>query len=212
LKGLFTQPAISFDIQLGKGTSANISSSVSRKLSELRNNQDEMNKQVFALLLFNSFIASDNAGISLAGTGQDVALSSVSKLVSNELNKLADKYLNGFELSFDLGNYTSTTADDSSSALELGIGLSKKLFNDRIRISANADVDLNAQSSNTGSNVVGDFVLEYQLTESGTYLLRVFRLNDFDILNDENTARNGVGINYRKVFGNALKNKKNKKN
>jgi len=211
LNGLITQPAISFDIQLGKGTSASISSSVGRKLDELRNDQDEMNKQVFALLLFNSFIASDNTGISLAGTGQDVALSSVSKLVSNELNKLADKYLSGFELSFDLGNYKSTTADDSSSAIEVGIGLSKKLFNDRIRISANADVDLNAQSSTTetGSNIVGDFVLEYQLTESGSYLLRVFRLNDFDILTDQNTARNGVGINYRKVFGKALKNKKN---
>ncbi len=207
LNGLFTKPEISFDIRLPEGVGNDVSSTVSRKLNDLRNDQDEMNKQVFSLLLFNSFIASENAGQSLAGAGQNVALSSVSKLLSNQLNQLAGKYLKGFELSFDLASYQSNFEDSAGPAVELGVGLSQKLFNDRITIKADADFNLANQSTAAGSNVAGDFVLEYQLTESGSYLLRVFRLSDFDILTDENTARTGVGINFRKSFGNVLKKK-----
>ncbi len=212
LKGLFTKPEISFDIRLPEGIGNDVSSTVSRKLNDLRNDQDEMNKQVFSLLLFNSFIASENAGQSIAGAGQNVALSSVSKLLSNQLNQLAGKYLKGFELSFDLASYQSNFEDTAGPAVELGVGLSQKLFNDRITIKADADFNLANQSTSAGSNVAGDFVLEYQLTESGSYLLRVFRLSDFDILTDQNTARTGVGINFRKSFGNVLKKRKNEKN
>lgn len=209
LNGLFTNPEISFDIRLPEGVGNDVSSSVSRKLNDLRNDQNEMNKQVFSLLLFNSFIASENAGQSLAGAGQNVALSSVSKLLSNQLNKLAGKYLKGLELSFDLASYQSNFEDSAGPAVELGVGLSQKLFNDRITIKADADFNL-ANQTTAGSNVAGDFVLEYQLTESGSYILRVFRLSDFDILTDENTARTGVGINFRKSFGNVLKKKSKK--
>lgn len=208
LNGLFTKPEIKFDIRLPEGIGNNVNSTVSRKLNDLRNDPDEMNKQVFALLLFNSFLATENAGESIAGAGQNIALSSVSKLLSNQLNDIAGKYFKGLELSFDFASYQSNFEDAAGPAVELGVGLSQKLFNDRITIKADADFNLANQSTTAGSNVAGDFVLEYQLTESGSYLLRVFRLSDFDILTDQNTARTGVGISFRKAFGNVLKNKK----
>lgn len=209
LNGLLTEPAITFDIQLDKSTGNEISSTVSRKLADLQNNQDEMNKQVFALLIFNSFIASENAGQSLAGAGQNVALSSVSKLLSNQLNKLATKYLKGLELNFDLASYQSNFEDTAGPTVEVGVGLSQKLFNDRITIKADADFNLANQSAtaSSGSNVAGNFILEYQLTEKGNYVLRVFRLSDFDIITDQNTDKTGVSINYRKAFGSVLKRK-----
>ncbi|MEM6320280.1 MAG: translocation/assembly module TamB domain-containing protein [Bacteroidota bacterium] len=207
LDGLFTKPTINFDIRLADGLDNDINSTVSRKLNDLRNDPDEMNKQVFSLLLFNSFIASENAGESLSGVGQDIALSSVSKLLSNQLNQLADKYLDGLELSFDLASYQSNFEDAAGPAVELGVGVSQKLFNDRITIKADADFNLANQSTAAGQNIAGDFVLEYQLTEQGNYLLRVFHISDFDVLTDQNTAKTGVGINFRKSFGNVLKRK-----
>ncbi|MEM1119823.1 MAG: translocation/assembly module TamB domain-containing protein [Bacteroidota bacterium] len=203
LEGQLLQPEISFDIKLAEGA-GDISSSVSRKLNDLRNDPDEMNKQVFSLLLFNSFLASENAGESLAGAGQNIALSSVSRLLSNQLNQLANKYLDGLELTFDLASYQSNFDNNNGTNVELGVGLSQKLFNDRITLKADADFNL-ANQQNTGQNVAGDFVLEYQLTESGSYILRVFHLSDFDILTDQNTSKTGVGINFRKAFGNVLK-------
>jgi len=207
LKGPLTKPEIDFDIQLADNATADVSSTFVRKLNELRNDPDEMNKQVFALLLFNSFLATENAGISLAETGQKVAFSSVSKLVSNQLNQLATQHVKGLELTFDLSSYETSVNNVLSSTVELGLGVSQKLFNDRVTIKADADINLSDQRPTSGSNIIGDFILEYELTPKGDYLLRVFHLSEFDILTDQNTGKTGVGIDFRKSFGNVLKRK-----
>jgi len=211
LKGLLEQPDITFDIQLMNSSANDASSTVARKLTQLRGDQGELNKQAFALLIFDSFIASDNAGQSLVGAGQNIALSSVSKLLSNQLNNLAGKYLKGFELNFDLASYQSNFQETASPTVELGVGLSQKLFNDRITFKADADFNLaNQSNSSSGSNIAGNFILEYQLTESGSYLIRVFRLSDLDIVTNLNTEKTGVGIDYRKAFG-KVRNRKSRR-
>lgn len=210
LKGPLTKPEINFDIQLADNGTADVSSSFIRKLNELRNDPNEMNKQVFALLLFNSFLATENIGISLSETGQRVALSSVSKLVSNQLNQLATQHVKGLELTFDLSSYETNVDNALSSTVELGLGVSQKLFNDRVTIKADADINLSDERPTSGSNIIGDFILEYELTPKGNYLLRVFHLSEFDILTDQNTGKTGVGIDFRKSFGNVLKRKRKK--
>ena len=204
LAGDLSGPQITFDIELPENEGTVITSAIERKLETLRNDSNELNKQVFGLLLLNSFIASSTASSTLAGLGESTIYSSVSKLFSNQLNKLAERYIKGVEVSIDVNSYRSEYLNQGAggTVTEVGVGLSKQLFNDRLTIKASGNVDLNSSSNNTGFNTIaGDFVLEYKLTESGNYLLKVFRKSDYDVLTDADATKNGVGFKLKKAFG-----------
>ena len=211
LNGDLLKPIVTFDIQIPENDGNVTNSAVSRKLIQMRNDPAEMNKQVFALLLFNNFFPTSNAGEILADAGENLALSSVSKIVTNQLNKLASNLIKGVEIKIDLDSYKSgnlSTDGNLNYTTELQVGLEKKLFNDRLTIKAGADVDLSSNSDADLTNLAGDFVLEYKLNESGNYLLLAFRKSDFDVLRDENTSRNGIGFSAKKSFGKKGKKKK----
>ena len=204
LTGDLSGPQITFDIELPENEGTVITSAIERKLESLRNDTNELNKQVFGLLLLNSFIASSTASSTLAGLGESTIYSSVSKLFSNQLNKLADRYIKGVDVSIDVNSYRSEYLNQGAggTVTEVGVGLSKQLFNDRLTIKASGNMDLNSSSSSTGFNTIaGDFVLEYKLTESGNYLLKVFRKSDYDVLTDADATKNGVGFKFKKAFG-----------
>ena len=210
LKGNLESPEISFDIDLPNNTSGAITDITNQQLQQLRANPDELNNQVFGLLLVNSFIVPDNANTNLIGTGEDVALSSVSKLFTNQLNRLADQYIKGVEVNFDVDSYRkgASTAETTSSVTEVDIGLSKQLFNDRLTIKASGTVDLeNTNQSTDFSSIAGDFLLEYKLTANGNYIIRAFRRSSFDILNSENTEKNGFSIFLKQSFDERRKKK-----
>ncbi|MFK7807870.1 MAG: translocation/assembly module TamB domain-containing protein, partial [Saprospiraceae bacterium] len=211
MDGDLADPQLSFDIDLPESEGSVVSSEIQRKLAELRNNKSELNKQVFGLLLLNSFIVS-NASSGFGSAGESAVLGSVSKFIGKQLNKLADKYIKGVEINFDLNSYKSEYANDGDGATvtELGIGVTKE-FNDRLSLKAGGNLDLNASSQSSGfSQIAGDFVLEYKLTESGNYLLKVFRRSDYDVLNEENSVRTGAGFSVKKSFGGKSKKKKRK--
>ena len=211
LKGTLDKPLIKLDIKVPSLESANLTSSIDRKLNELRNNPNELNNQVFGLLIFNSFILSDNAASGFGNLGSNIALSSVSSLISNQLNKLADKVVRGVDVDINVNSYDSEYANSGAggNVTEVGLKVSKQLFNDRLSISAGGNFDLSDQSSSSQSysSLIGDFVLEYKLTESGRYRVRVFSKTDYDRLLNENTNKNGVSIFFNRSFDSKLDDK-----
>jgi len=163
------------------------------------------------LILLNSFIASSGTS-EFADAGESAVLGSVSKLVSKELNKIADKYIKGVEIEFDLNSYKSQYTNDGSggAVTELGVGVTKKI-NDRLSFTATGNIDVDASAESSGfTQVAGDFILNYKLTKKGNYLLTVFRRSDFDVLNEENAVKTGAGISISKSFGGIKKNKNEK--
>ncbi|GJM35688.1 MAG: hypothetical protein DHS20C18_46890 [Saprospiraceae bacterium] len=204
IRGNLDSPEITFDIQLPESQSNVVSSTVARKLNQMKQDPNELNQQVFGLLLFNSFITSSNSSVVLTQAGQNVVISSVSKLLSNQLNRLADKFVKGVDISFDLDSYQNQYIDAGAggTVTQLQVGLSKTLFNDRLTIKAGGNVNLNAADSGKTdfSTIAGDFVLEYRLTPNGNYRLQVFRRSDYDVLNDANSSKSGIGIFFKKSY------------
>ena len=209
MTGNIAAPELNFNIEIPESEGSILSSEIQRKLAELQSNPNELNKQVFGLILFNGFIASSGSA-GFTDTGESVVLGSVSKFVSKQLNQITDKYIKGVQINFDLNSYKSQYANEGAGATvtEVGIGVTKK-FNNRLSFKAGGNFDLNSTAQSSGfSQVAGDFVLEYKLTDSGNYLLKVFRLSDYDVLNEENSVKTGAGISVSKSFG----GKKKKKN
>lgn len=203
LNGDLNQPALKFAIEVPEENGSLIDSRVQRRLELLNKNPNELNRQVFSLLLFQNFIQSDqHFSFNVAEAGEKVAYSSVASLFSSQLNKLADNYVKGVEINFDIDAYKDAySADNSELVTQLDVDLSKQFFNNRLKIQAGTNVDLRNNGSQANINALsGDYVIEYKLTKKGNYLLRVFRKDEFDILLDENTAKTGFSIFFKKAF------------
>lgn len=180
----------------------NSATAVGRRIADIESDQEALYNQVFSLLLLNSFFSAESSGGNLGNAAPNAALRSVSGLIEDRLNKLADNLIKGFEVNINLDSYNSSSLNSdrgNTSVTEFGLGISKRLFNDRLTIQAigNLNVD-NSSNSAAASGLAGDFIIEYKLNEKGNYSVSAFRKSDFNILEDESSNKNGVGIQYRK--------------
>ncbi|MDB4285696.1 translocation/assembly module TamB domain-containing protein [bacterium] len=208
IQGKAMKPDLSFNIMVPEAEKGGlVSSSLARRLAQIRENESELNKQVFGLLLFNSFVGDNQSGIGGANLGS-VAVSSVSNFINGQLNSLADKYVKGIEFNINLESYQSTSGGETSAISELEVGLSKQLFNERMTVSVGTGIGLESSSLQQASDtqltqISGNFVLNYKLTEDGRYSLRVFRKSDADdSLNGGGNTRvkTGIGASYKRSF------------
>jgi hypothetical protein len=203
LRGNIKEPIITFDIQIPDTQDDGVNSAINRKLADLRHNPEELNKQAFGLLVFNSFITDNSSSTSLGDSGANIALSSVSSLLTDQLNRFADQYIKGFEI--DIGVESFTQGADANAMTQMQVNVSKKLFEDRLTVNVGTNVNLNAENAGSVfqsnlSGITGDYVLEYKLTESGTYNIKVFHQSDYNAIEQSNAYKNGVGLIYRKSF------------
>ena len=199
MKGELLKPEISFDIRLKDGVtsaSGDVISNTKTKLEQIRANESELNKQVFALLLLNHFIG-DNPFESMGGlSAGTMARQSVNRLLSDQLNNLASNLIQGVELNFNL----ESTEDFSSGAREnrtdLNIAVSKRLFSDRLKVTVGSsfEVEGNQRQNEQATNIAGDIELEYALSKDGRYLLRVYRKNQYEVALQGQVIETGVGF------------------
>ncbi len=210
LDGELLSPELTFDIELPVQQGSVTNSTVLRKLQDIKSEPAELNKQVFGLLLFQNFILSQSS-TDLATAGENIALSSVSSLITSQLNNLVGGFSKVVEIGISVDSYKSDYGDGTSAtATELQLELRKRLFNDRLTIEVGSNVDLTGEqnvNSDGGFAFIGGFVLTYKLTKDGRYLIRAFNKNDFDIFSNSNVTENGVGVSFR----NSLKNPEGKK-
>ena len=206
MSGKLSEPVLAFDINIPESSNS-VTSSVTRALNKIKQNESELNKQVFSLLLFNSFTSTSNSG-NISSTGTSTAVRSVGNLINSQLNKLAGK-ADGLEINFNLDQYQDQFSDDGGQITDVELGISQSLFNDKIVISVGGNVGLESGQENGAlSNVAGDFILSYKITEDGKYNVKVFQKSDYDALNDANVWKTGAGFTYQNKFGRLRKIKK----
>jgi hypothetical protein len=134
--GELMRPEISFDIRLPEDRNYNVSgdveTNVRTRLSQLRRDESEINKQVFAVLLMNRFIGENPfASSGDAFSAGSLARQSVSKLLTEQLNALASGLIEGMTLEFDVASSDDYTTGERRSRTDLNVELSKQLLNDR---------------------------------------------------------------------------------
>ncbi|MFL5787135.1 MAG: translocation/assembly module TamB domain-containing protein [Flavisolibacter sp.] len=221
LTGELMQPEVAFDILLPEdknyGVSNDIVTDVQARLSQLREDHGEMNKQVFSLLLLGRFVG-DNPFQSSGGSGLDVgtyARQSVSKLLTEQLNQLAAGLINGVDINFDVVSTDDYTTGDRRNRTDLNIGLSKRLLNDRLKVTVGSNFELEGpQNSNQQSNNIADNIsADYQISRDGRYMLRFYRRNQYEGVVDGYIIETGLGfimsVDYNK-FSQILHRRKQK--
>jgi hypothetical protein len=187
LTGELMKPTVAFDILLPEdknyGVSNDIVTTVQYRLSQLRQDQGETNKQVFSLLLLNRFVgenpfASAGGGFSVAS----YARQSASKLLTEQLNHLAAGLINGVDVNFDVTSTEDYTTGSMRNRTDLNVQVSKRLLSDRLKISVGNNFELEGpqNSSQQGTNIAGNVAVDYQISRDGRYLIRFFRRNSYE--------------------------------
>jgi len=158
------------------------------------NNEQELNRQVFSLLLLKSFVTplalNAQSGVN-AGTAVGA---NATEMLSNQLSN----WLSQLSSNIDVGvNYTP---GNSLSNEELDLALSTQLFNDRLSIDGNVGLNNNTQTKT--SNVIGDVNIDYKLNDEGKLRIKAFnRSNDtYQTTTAGGQFSQGLGVFFREEF------------
>lgn len=199
LTGELMKPVVAFDIVLPEdknyGVSNDIVATAQYRLAQLRQDAGEMNKQVFSLLLMNRFVGQNPFASSAGGFNVSTyARQSASKLLTEQLNQLAAGLINGVDINFNLTTTEDYTTGSLRNRTDLDLAVSKKLLNDRLKISVGSNFELEGpQNANQQSNnLAGNLSMDYQLSKDGRYFIRFFRKNDYEGVVDGYVVENGL--------------------
>ena len=196
MTGELLKPVITFDITLPEEELTRWPE-VDTKLQQIRSDESELNKQVFALLLLGRFVQENPLESSGGGGGIEASVrSSASQLLTQQLNQLAGNLIKGVDLNFDLqsgADYSTGTAQNSTN---LNVGVSKRLLNDRIKVNVGSNFALEnpAGSNRAPSTIAGDVSVDYQLSKDGRYMLRAYRRNDYEGVIEGQVIETGVSF------------------
>jgi hypothetical protein len=211
MKGELLKPIISFKLDLPENERNALSGIVYTKLINVNRDESELNKQVFALLALNRFIA-NNPFQSLAGGGGGVstlARSSVSKLLTEQLNNLTSDLIQGVDLNFGVNSSEDYSTGSLQQKTDLEVGLSKKLLNDRLTVTVGSSFALEGPQvpGEKSTNIAGNVNVEYALSADGRYRLRAYRRNQNDLVVQGQIIETGLGFTlvvdynkFREIF------------
>jgi hypothetical protein len=190
LTGVLEKPNVAFNIQAVDPDPV-IKSYVDQKLALLKTNENELNKQVFGLLVMNRFLPSTNSTTAVNSTSNYVsgtAANTVSEFLSSQLsNYLSNLFgytgnnaLQNLDINIGYRQYDqlSTQANSATGATpydtrrELQLALQQRLLNNRLTINAGGNLDF-------GNSTVVDN--PYSSTGQQTGARTVIPTGDFQI-------------------------------
>jgi hypothetical protein len=187
-------PVIKFQIELPSNSPLKNDVEAARILSLIQNDENELNKQVAFLVVFNSFgplSTSANQG-SLANTAfEGIVVGSISGVLSNMLNKqfssIFQKIFNdkSIRVNFNAQFYTGSNAFNDFNRTtfipdrtNLNLSIGKSLFNERLTFTFGSAADFgitSTQSTNTRNlPFLPDITAEWKITPDGKLALTFF--------------------------------------
>jgi len=220
--GELMQPVLTFSLDMPEEDQGAIGGQVYGRIQQLNQQEGELNKQVFSLLVLNRFFPESSSDGSGGGTAA-IARDNLNQALSDQLNLLSSKILgsSGLELDFGLDSFTDYQGANPQDRTQLNIAAQKKLLDDRLIVRVGSNVDIQGSSQDQGENnsIIGNVSLEYLLTEDGKFRLKGFRLNRFDNVIDGQLIVSGIALiftqefnKFKELFEKAVKEQAQKSN
>ena len=220
MQGELLNPDITFNItadENANNVSDQVMNNLLAKLRQIRQEEAQMNKQVFSLLLLNRFIGENPFQSESGLSAEGFARQSVSRLLSQQLNNLAGDLIEGVDLNLNLESTEDYSSGERTMRTDLNVDLSKSLLNDRLTVKVGSDFGLEgeARANEQTTNFAGDVSVEYALSEDGRYILRAYRKNEYQIALQGQVIETGVAfvitLDYNE-FSDIFERKKQNKN
>ncbi|HSF52163.1 MAG TPA: translocation/assembly module TamB domain-containing protein, partial [Algoriphagus sp.] len=203
VNGELLRPEISFRLDMPEAQRGALGGNVYSRVLQVNEQEDELNKQVFSLLVLNRFFPSTGSDGSGGGT-EAIARSSASQVLSGQLNALSSNLLgkSGVELDFDLDSFTDYQGETPEERTQLNVSASKQMFDDRLVVQVGSQFDVEGGSSNSQQSnaILGNVSVEYLLTENRRWRLRGFQKNEFESIVDGPLIVTGFGVIFNREF------------
>ena len=200
--GELSKPEISFNLDMPEDDQGAVGGQVYGRVQQVNNQEDELNRQVFSLLVLNRFYPESGSDGSTGGFAA-VARDNINDAISDQLNVFSDKILGktGLELDFGLDSYTDYQGETPQERTQLDIAAQKKLFNDRLIVRVGSEVDIQGSSqTDEATPLIGNVSLEYLITQDGRYRLKGFHKNEFENVIDGQTIVSGLALIFTQEF------------
>jgi hypothetical protein len=202
IDGELMQPEISFTLDMPEEQQGALGGEVFARVQEVNNQEEELNKQVFSLLVLNRFYPTPGSDGSSGGFAT-VARDNLNDAVASQLNTFSSKILGntGLNLDFGLNSFTDYQGSSANDRTQLEVAAEKKLFNDRFTVRVGSEIDVQG-SDQTGQDapLIGNVSLIYQLTEDGRYQIKGFRTSEYENVIDGQTIVSGIALTFNKEF------------
>lgn len=219
-------PVIKFRIELPSNSPLKNDADALRVLNVIQNDENELNKQVAFLVVFNSFgplSTSANQG-NLASTAfEGIVVGSISGVLSNTLSR---QFSNAFQRIFKdksiRVNFNAQVYSGSNFIINpngtrnvlnidrtnLNLSVGKSLFNERLTFTLGSAVDIGWSSSQRNAGNIPflpDITAEWKITPDGKLALTFFYRDSYNYLSGGGVRQNrsGASISYRREFDNA---------
>ena len=203
VKGELLRPEISFTLDMPENQRGAFGGNVYSRVLQINDQEDELNKQVFSLLVLNRFFPSSGSDGSNGGA-EAIARNSVSQILSDQMNALSSKLFgdSGFQVGFDVDSYQDYQSGSAKNRTDLNINAQQTLFDDRLVVQVGSQVDLegSSQSSEQANSILANISFEYLLTEDGRWRIRAFRKNQFESIIDGQLIVTGGGLIFNREF------------
>lgn len=209
LSGNLLKPDIVFDLEFPR-LFGELRSLVESKVYALRRDPNEMNWQIFGLLLSNNFLP---PGLSTQGTEYIATVNTVSEMISNQFSRYVTALMSelistnsvisdiGFDFNYNVFQAQNIT-DFNNTFTDSRIKVSQRLnfYDDRLSLAVEGSVT-NTRGVEANSNVLlgGDFMVEYVLTDDRKLKMRIYQRTEPTVLGN-NRYKVGAGLIYRNSF------------
>lgn len=213
LYGDLFKPSIDFGLTF-PGISGQIKSFTDNKMRQLAQDPNEINRQVFGLIVFGAFLPPNEfAPVTGAGAVGSAAVSTVTQFLgtqlSNYLTSIASEFFGGSVSSFDFDiSYkdNSTTINlENPANRDVQVRFRSGFANDRITIQIGSQFGV-ANSSNA-PNTIGngfqgeDVVVEIQPMANRQWRVRAYQRTEPDVIGNSGLrSRYGIGLSFRRDF------------
>lgn len=202
ITGELLRPAVAFSLDMPEAQRGAIDGQVYARVQRLNQQEDELNRQVFSLLVLNRFVPAVQSQPASGVNASSLARSSASQLLSSQLNSLSAKYLKGVDLNVNVNSFTDYQSGQAADRTVAQVQLQKNLFNERLVVQLGSQVDLegNRAREQKASDLLGDVSLEYLLNPDGSLRLRAFRRQQFEGVVEGQLVVSGTSLVYSREF------------
>ena len=220
LDGPLLSPTIDFDINIKDypatitgpdGSPVYLEDVVTELENRISTDEHELNRQVFSLIVLRKF--SPPQSFNTTGSIGN----SVSEFISNQLSYWVSQVDENLEVDVDLG----TLDDEAFNTFQLR--LSYTFLDGRLRVTREGGFNNQDQNQDV-SGIVGDWTVEYMLTQDGKLRAKMYNRTNYNVLNNSSslnstsTITTGFSLLHTQDFNtikelltNARKRQRNKK-
>jgi len=211
LKGDLMKPTITFDLNF-PNLPSQLKNLADNKLRQMRQDPNELNRQVFGLVVVGSFLPGNSDLTYLTSSAFNTLTQVFTSQLSNYLSGLAAEWFGTSVVSsidFDIAynDYQSSLNTPgggtgvTQAGRELQVRLTSGFVNDRITIQFGSQFGLSRPGTNVQDGFLGeDITVEIQLTDKRQWRLKMYQRTEPDVGGGQRRARFGLGISFNRDY------------